>query len=109
MAASQVLDAPGLQDDFYLNLMEWSCQNVLAVGLGSVIYLRCARTAKVRTHPAVPCALHALTGHSQCKAVSMQRVSRTYGAWTCFGLGSLGVCTGVVPDMALLHAGHPAV
>jgi hypothetical protein len=30
----QVLDAPALQDDFYLNLVDWSAQNVLAVGLG---------------------------------------------------------------------------
>ncbi len=32
---SQVLDAPALQDDFYLNLVDWSAQNVLAVGLGA--------------------------------------------------------------------------
>ena len=31
---TQVLDAPALQDDFYLNLVDWSAQNVLAVGLG---------------------------------------------------------------------------
>lgn len=33
--SSQVLDAPALQDDFYLNLVDWSAQNVLAVGLGA--------------------------------------------------------------------------
>jgi hypothetical protein len=33
----QVLDAPALQDDFYLNLVDWSAQNVLAVGLGTRI------------------------------------------------------------------------
>ena len=35
----KVLDAPALQDDFYLNLVDWSSQNQLAVGLGSCIYL----------------------------------------------------------------------
>lgn len=35
----KVLDAPELQDDFYLNLIDWSSQNVLAVGLGSCVYL----------------------------------------------------------------------
>ena len=35
----QVLDAPSLQDDFYLNLVDWSSQNVLAVGLGTCVYL----------------------------------------------------------------------
>ena len=33
--SKQVLDAPALQDDFYLNLVDWSAQNVLAVGLGT--------------------------------------------------------------------------
>lgn len=43
----QVLDAPALQDDFYLNLVDWSAQNVLAVGLGSCVYLWSACTSKV--------------------------------------------------------------
>lgn len=43
----QVLDAPSLQDDFYLNLVDWSSQNVLAVGLGSCVYLWTATTSKV--------------------------------------------------------------
>ena len=29
----KVLDAPALQDDYYLNLIDWSSQNYLAVGL----------------------------------------------------------------------------
>ena len=28
----RVLDAPGLYDDFYLNLLDWSSRNTLAVG-----------------------------------------------------------------------------
>jgi hypothetical protein len=43
----KVLDAPSLQDDFYLNLVDWSTQNVLAVGLGSCVYLWSACTCKV--------------------------------------------------------------
>eukprot|EP00887_Chlorella_sp_A99_P007257 scaffold2.g7257.t1 len=42
-----VLDAPALADDFYLNLVDWSAQNVLAVGLGSCVYLWSACTSKV--------------------------------------------------------------
>jgi len=44
---TKVLDAPSLQDDFYLNLVDWSSQNVLAVGLGSCVYLWSAATSKV--------------------------------------------------------------
>lgn len=43
----QVLDAPSLQDDFYLNLVDWSSQNVLAVGLGTSVYLWNASNSKV--------------------------------------------------------------
>ena len=43
----KVLDAPCLTDDFYLNLVDWSAQNVLAVGLGSCVYLWHATTSKV--------------------------------------------------------------
>jgi len=43
----QVLDAPELQDDFYLNLVDWSSQNVLSVGLGACVYLWAAATSQV--------------------------------------------------------------
>jgi cell division cycle 20-like protein 1 (cofactor of APC complex) len=43
----KVLDAPALQDDFYLNLIDWSSNNQLAVGLGHCIYLWNADTSKV--------------------------------------------------------------
>ncbi|XP_014226887.1 fizzy-related protein homolog [Trichogramma pretiosum] len=43
----KVLDAPELQDDFYLNLVDWSSQNVLSVGLGSCVYLWSACTSQV--------------------------------------------------------------
>jgi len=43
----KVLDAPGLADDFYLNLLDWSAQNVLAVGLGPDLYLWSGASAAV--------------------------------------------------------------
>ncbi|DBA04765.1 TPA: hypothetical protein N0F65_004402 [Lagenidium giganteum] len=43
----KILDAPALQDDFYLNLVDWSSSNVLAVGLGASVYLWSACTSKV--------------------------------------------------------------
>uniref|UniRef100_A0A0C9RQJ4 TSA: Wollemia nobilis Ref_Wollemi_Transcript_1927_2333 transcribed RNA sequence n=1 Tax=Wollemia nobilis TaxID=56998 RepID=A0A0C9RQJ4_9CONI len=43
----KVLDAPALQDDFYLNLVDWSSHNVLAVGLGHCVYLWSACSSKV--------------------------------------------------------------
>ncbi|EGW33594.1 uncharacterized protein SPAPADRAFT_50456 [Spathaspora passalidarum NRRL Y-27907] len=35
----RVLDAPELSDDFYLNLVDWGAQDILAVGLGDSVYL----------------------------------------------------------------------
>ena len=35
----KILDAPNLQDDFYLNLVDWSVQNMLGVALNNSVYL----------------------------------------------------------------------
>mmetsp|Transcript_7662 Transcript_7662/g.8357 ORF Transcript_7662/g.8357 Transcript_7662/m.8357 type:complete len:534 (-) Transcript_7662:284-1885(-) len=43
----KILDAPNLMDDFYLNLVDWSCSNVLAVGLRNNVHLWNADTAEV--------------------------------------------------------------
>ena len=48
---NQVLDAPALQDDFYLNLVDWSSNNILAVGLGACVYLWNANTSTVWHDP----------------------------------------------------------
>eukprot|EP00826_Nyctotherus_ovalis_P064839 TRINITY_DN9519_c0_g1_i8.p1 TRINITY_DN9519_c0_g1~~TRINITY_DN9519_c0_g1_i8.p1 ORF type:complete len:449 (+),score=68.52 TRINITY_DN9519_c0_g1_i8:273-1619(+) len=46
-APYKVLDAPALQDDFYLDLIHWSQQNILAVGLSKSIYLWDASNSKI--------------------------------------------------------------
>ncbi|KAK1259856.1 Protein FIZZY-RELATED 1 [Acorus gramineus] len=33
------LDAPGLIDDYYLNLLDWGSDNVLSIALGNTVYL----------------------------------------------------------------------
>lgn len=38
-SAERTLDAPELLDDYYLNLLDWSSQNVVAVALGNTVYL----------------------------------------------------------------------
>ena len=43
----KVLDAPALQDDYYLNLVDWSSSNMLSVALGSSVYLWSAYNSKV--------------------------------------------------------------
>ena len=43
----KVLAAPQLQDDFYLNLVDWSATNVLAVGLHGAVYIWSAANSQV--------------------------------------------------------------
>jgi len=43
----RILDAPGLCDDFYLNLVDWSAKNMLAVALDSSVYVWNATTSTV--------------------------------------------------------------
>lgn len=46
-APDRVLDAPGLIDDFYLNLLAWSSSNLLAIGLEDTVYVWNATTGSV--------------------------------------------------------------
>ncbi len=60
-APERILDAPDLVDDYYLNLLDWSSSNVLAVALGQTG----ART---------------LLLHSFMSSVCSRRVERVYAA-----------------------------
>ena len=42
--AEGTLDAPGLIDDFYLNLLDWGSNDILAIALGTKVYLWDAST-----------------------------------------------------------------
>ena len=46
-APYKVLDAPNLQDDYYLNLLDWSSTNIIAVGLENAVYVWSACNSKV--------------------------------------------------------------
>jgi hypothetical protein len=43
----KILDSPGLIDDFYLNLVDWSSKNDIAVGLNNSVYLWCANKTQI--------------------------------------------------------------
>ncbi|KAF9425402.1 ubiquitin-protein transferase activating protein [Podila epigama] len=42
----RVLDAPGMLDDYYLNLLDWSCMNVIAIGLDKSVFIWNAETGE---------------------------------------------------------------
>ena len=41
------LDAPGLMDDYYLNLMDWSSSNLIGIGLENHVYFWSSTNSKV--------------------------------------------------------------
>ncbi|KND01612.1 uncharacterized protein SPPG_03409 [Spizellomyces punctatus DAOM BR117] len=43
----RVLDAPGLKNDYYINVLDWSANNILAVGLNNKVYLWDAATTAI--------------------------------------------------------------
>ncbi|KAI9759316.1 MAG: ubiquitin-protein transferase activating protein [Chaenotheca gracillima] len=46
-APERVLDAPGLVDDYYLNLLDWSTNNQVAIGLERSVYVWSAESGTV--------------------------------------------------------------
>lgn len=46
-APERVLDAPGLVDDYYLNLLDWSSANQIAIGLERCVYIWNAESGSV--------------------------------------------------------------
>jgi cell division cycle 20-like protein 1 (cofactor of APC complex) len=75
----KVLDAPALQDDYYLNLVDWSAENTLAVGLGSCVYLWNASTSKVTK-------LHDLGPQEQITSVSWSNSGNYLAVGTSSGI-----------------------
>lgn len=53
-APERVLDAPGLVDDYYLNLLDWSSGNQIAIGLERSVYIWSAESGSVV--PLLECA-----------------------------------------------------
>eukprot|EP00963_Diacronema_lutheri_P003842 scaffold287_cov337-Pavlova_lutheri.AAC.205 len=47
-APERILDAPEILDDYYLNLLDWNCKNVLAVALSSTVYLWNAESGDIQ-------------------------------------------------------------
>jgi cell division cycle protein 20 (cofactor of APC complex) len=45
----RILDAPDLRCDFYLNLLDWSTKNMIAVALGETVYLWNASNGSIDT------------------------------------------------------------
>ncbi|KAH8376183.1 hypothetical protein KR200_011297 [Drosophila serrata] len=45
--SERILDAPDFINDYYLNLMDWSGDNIVAVALGSCVYLWNAATGNI--------------------------------------------------------------
>ena len=96
----KVLDAPGLQDDFYLNLVDWSKSNVLAVGLTSCVYLWGACTSKVTKLCALPAVGDSVT------SVAWNNNSTTLAVGT--DSGDVQIWDPAVQKLIRTYEGHSA-
>lgn len=77
----RILDAPELVDDYYLNLVDWSHENILAVALGPSVYLWNANTGDIQELCSIPqdemiCSVSWVPdGHHLAIGTSMKDVS----------------------------------
>lgn len=84
-----MLDAPYVNNDFYLSLIDWSTDNVLAVGLGAEIYLYHhvkRTTAKLDYHLSYP--LSNMQAYTTClkwnpdkNILAIGQSDNTFGIW----------------------------
>ena len=47
------MDCPDLMDDYYVNLLDWSSSNVIAVALGTTVYFWDASSGSISGHVTV--------------------------------------------------------
>ncbi|PRP87910.1 hypothetical protein PROFUN_02647 [Planoprotostelium fungivorum] len=47
LTADKILDAPSLTNDYYLNLLDWSSQDVMSIALGDTVYLYSDKSATI--------------------------------------------------------------
>ena len=92
----KILDAPSLVDDYYLNLLDWSSTNNVAIGLDSTVYVWSASTNKAyKVHEAASsCSISSVgwNEHSTSLAIgeSDGRI-KIYDTETCKVVRDLGV------------------
>jgi cell division cycle 20-like protein 1 (cofactor of APC complex) len=78
----KVLDAPNLQDDFYLNLLEWSSQNILSVALDTCLYFWNANNNRVlKFCDLAPDSISSLNWNSQGTQIAIGTSKGTIEMW----------------------------
>lgn len=70
-----VLDAPGMIDDFYLNLLDWSDQDILVVALSDTVYLWNAKTHQITQLYQIPLSITDESSHEGIYVSSVHFIS----------------------------------
>ncbi|KAI7086037.1 cell division cycle protein-like protein Cdc20 [Hortaea werneckii] len=94
-APERVLDAPGLVDDYYLNLLDWSSGNQVAIGLERNVYVWSAESGSV----------HSLLECPEDTYISSVKWSGD-GAYVAAGLGTGEVQIWDVEEQTKLRSMH---
>ncbi|CAJ1953290.1 unnamed protein product [Cylindrotheca closterium] len=86
---SRILDAPDLVDDYYLNLISWSKDNILAVALAHCVYLWNASTGDIHHLTTIEgnddyvTSVQWCTMSGQSKYIAIGTNSNTVQLWDC--------------------------
>ncbi|XP_063622293.1 cell division cycle protein 20 homolog [Cydia splendana] len=96
-APDRILDAPEILDDYYLNLVDWSASNILAVALGNSVYLWNAGTGQIEQLMALEasetvCSVQWVQGGGSHLAVGTS--AATVELWDCEKIKRLRIMDG---------------
>jgi hypothetical protein len=112
---ARVLDAPDLTDDYYLNLLDWSSTNMLAIGLANTVYLWNASTGDIHKLMQLAGAEDIITSVSwtadgravavgtKSAAVQLWDVERLSKMRTLAGHQSRGTCFASITTMSYIY------
>ncbi|XP_022919018.1 cell division cycle protein 20 homolog [Onthophagus taurus] len=82
-APDRILDAPDIVDDFYLNLIDWSGNNILAAALGTRVYLWNAGTGKIDELVELPDTVCSLSWIQEGDYLAIGTTQGTTDIWDC--------------------------
>lgn len=81
-----VLDAPGLRDDYYLNILDWSTQNLLAVALNEAVYIWDAEKEAVRLLTQVDCSFDYISSLAFSSEGGLLNLASSQGCLSIFDI-----------------------
>lgn len=81
-------DAPGLRDDYYLNILDWSAQNLPAVALNEAVYVWDAEREAVRLLTQVDCSFDYISSLTFSSDGGLLNLASSQGCLSIFDINA---------------------